>query len=83
MFHATPLRKDVSGQNPGVYISSHGAGIWKAEAVEAELNAIVEDGLPEDDETRPLHIDIGAVFIAIVSVSQMPDVAAQTAREMR
>jgi hypothetical protein len=85
MFHATPLRKDVSMAKTLAFTFPRMAqGIRQAEGVGAELSAIVEDGLPEGDETIRFAREIlEQQSIAIVSMSQMPDVAAQAAREMR
>ncbi len=85
MFHATPLRKDVSMAKTLAFTFPRMAqGIREAENAQAELTAIVEDGLPEHDETIRFAREIlEQQAIVIASVSQLPDLAATAAREMR
>jgi hypothetical protein len=84
LFHAVSLQNDVNAAKILAFTFPQMAeGIRNAQRKQAQLTAVVEDGLPEDDdaihyarETLTRHA------IVIASVAQMPEIARTAAREL-
>jgi hypothetical protein len=84
MFHATSLRNDVNTAKVLAFTFPRLAeGIMKAEGRQAELTAVVEDDLNRSDETIGFAFDIlEQQAIHIATLREMPDIAAQAAKEI-
>lgn len=84
LFHAVALQGDVNTAKVLAFSFPQMAeGIRVAQRKQAQLTAVVEDGLPEDDtavhyarETLTQHA------IMVATVAQMPDIARTAAREL-
>jgi hypothetical protein len=84
MFHATALRNDVNTAKVLAFTFPRLAeGILRAEGRKAELTAVVEDDLHRTDEGIGFAFEIlEQQAIRIATLREMPDIAAQAAREM-
>lgn len=84
LFHAVSLGADANAAKILAFTFPQlREGIAKAEGKQAQLTAVVEDDLPADDDAVSFAREtLEQYAIGIVSVSTMPDVAAQAAREM-
>lgn len=84
MFHATPLRKDVGIAKTLAFTFPRIARqIRQAESASAELTAIVEDQLPEEDQAIRFAREIlEQQNITIAPASRLPELAAVAAREI-
>jgi hypothetical protein len=85
MFHALSLEHDVNAVKVlGFSFPRIAEGILRAQKQQAELTAIVEDGLPGEDETISFALEtLRAGEIKIASFQQLPEIAALAARELR
>ncbi len=85
MFHALSLEHDIDAAKVlGFSFPRIVEGILRTQKQQAELTAIVEDGLPGDDETISFALEtLRAGEIKIASIQQLPEIAALAARELR
>jgi len=85
MFHATPLRNEINAAKALAFTFPQLAeGLFRAEGSQAQLTAVVEDGLQREDEAIGFAIDIlESQNIQIVPLSEFRDVADSAAREIR
>ncbi|HEV2963348.1 MAG TPA: DUF3037 domain-containing protein [Candidatus Angelobacter sp.] len=83
MFHATALKNDVNTAKVLAFTYPRLAeGIMRAEGRQAELTAVVEDDLNLTDEGIRFAFEIlEQQAIHIVPIKDMPDVAAQVAKD--
>ena len=85
MFHSLALQSDVNSAKVLAYSFPHLAeGIAREEKAQAMLTAIVEDDLTRTDDAISFALEtLEQQQIQVVPVSQMPDIAAAAARELR
>jgi hypothetical protein len=84
MFHALALPGDANAAKLLAFTFPRLAeGIRKKDGKQAELTAIVEDGLQQEDESVSFALEtLGQQSISIAPLAQMATIAAQVAREM-
>lgn len=84
MFHATPLTTDVNLVKALAFTFPRMAdGIRKMEGKQAQLTAIIEDSLPEDDQNVQFAREIlESQKILIAPIAQLPQIAEIAAREI-
>jgi hypothetical protein len=84
LFHAVSLQNDVNAAKVLAFSFPQIAeGIMKAERKNAQLTAVVEDGLPDDDDgTNYARETLRKHAINIALVSQVPELARAAAREL-
>jgi hypothetical protein len=84
LFHAVSLQSDVNVAKVLAFSFPQIAeGIRVAQRKQAQLTAVVEDGLPEDDESvHYARETLRQHSIAIAPVAQMPEIARVAAREL-
>jgi hypothetical protein len=84
LFHAVTLTSDVNAAKVLAFSFPQLAqGIRKAEGKQALLTAVVEDDLPTDDETVKFAREtLEQNKISVASVSTMPTIAREAAREL-
>ncbi len=85
MFHALSLEQDVNAAKVlGFSFPRIAEGILRAQNQQAELTAVVEDGLPTDDDAINFALEtLDASEIKIASLQQMSDIANVAALELR
>jgi hypothetical protein len=84
MFHAVALPGDTNAAKLLAFTFPRLAeGIWKKDGLSAQLTAIVDDDLPQDEESVSFSLDtLAQQDIAVAPLAQMPGIAMQAAREM-
>ena len=83
MFHATPLRTDVTTAKVLAFsYPDLAAGIQRMEKAQSQLTAIIEDDLERDDQILFALGTLEHAGVQVAPVSNLPDLAAQAAREM-
>lgn len=84
LFHAVSLAADVNAAKILAFTFPQlAAGIRQAEGKQAQLTAVVDDDLPADDDAVSFAREtLEHQAINIASVSRMPAIAAQAAREL-
>jgi len=84
LFHAVSLQSDVNVAKVLAFSFPQIAeGIRVAQGKQTQLTAVVEDGLPEDDEAvHYARETLSQHSIAIVPVIQMPEIARTAAQEL-
>lgn len=84
LFHAVSLIADVNAAKVLAFTFPQlEAGIRQAEGKQAQLTAVVEDDLPADDESVSFaRATLEENAIHIVGASEMPQIAAEAAREL-
>ena len=85
MFHSLALQSDVNSAKVLAFSFPRLAeGIAREEKAQARLTAIVEDDLTRSDDAISFALEtLEQQQIQIVQVSQMPEIAATAARELR
>ncbi len=84
LFHAVSLATDVNAAKVLAFsFPLIAEGIRSTQSKQAQLTAIIEDGLPEDDEAvQYAQETLKRHAILIAPVAQMPDIARRAAREL-
>jgi hypothetical protein len=84
LFHAVTLSSDVNAAKVLAFSFPQLAqGIRKAEGKQAQLTAIVEEGLPKDDESVSFaRATLEQNAIRIAPMNMMPQIAREAAREL-
>ena len=85
MFHSLALQSDVNSAKVLAFSFPRLAeGIAREEKAQARLTAIVEDDLTRSDDAIRFALEtLEQQQIQIVQVSQLPEIAAKAARELR
>ena len=84
MFHALSLEHDIDAAKVlGFSFPRMAEGILRTQKQQAELTAIVEDGLPTEDDGINFGLEIlAASEIKIASLQELPQIANVAAREL-
>jgi hypothetical protein len=84
MFHALSLEHDIdTAKVLGFSFPRMAEGILRKQKQQAELTAIVEDGLPTEDDGINFALEIlAASEIKIATMQQLPAIANTAAREL-
>jgi hypothetical protein len=87
MFHALALPADATAVNAAKLLAfsfPHLAeGIRKKENKQAQLTAVVEDGLQREEESISFALEtLEQQKVEVATLSQMPQIAALAAREL-
>jgi hypothetical protein len=85
MFHALSLEHDVNAAKVlGFSFPRMAEGLLRTQNHQAELTAIVEDGLPAEDDAINFALEtLRAGAITVASIQQLPQLADQAARDLR
>lgn len=88
MFHALGLTSDAGGVNAAKVLAfsfpSLADGIRSKEGKQAQLTAVIEDGLPRDDEQVAFALEtLARQEIKVAPLARMAELAALAARDMR
>jgi hypothetical protein len=84
MFHALALPGDINGAKLMAFTYPRLAeGILKKDGMRAQLTAVVDDHLPQDEESVSFALDtLAQSEISVEPVAQMAGIAMRAAREM-
>jgi len=83
MFHATSLKSDVNAAKILAFSYPEiAAGMRKKEGTQAQLTAIVEDGLEKDDQVSYALETLERYRIQVATISDLPNLAVTAAREL-
>ena len=85
MFHATPLRSEINAAKALAFTFPQLVeGLRRAEGAQAQLTAIVEDGLQRENEAIVFAMEVlQGQNIKIASLADLPQIAELAAREIR
>jgi hypothetical protein len=85
MFHALSLEHEVNAAKVlGFSFPRMAEGLLRTQNHQAELTAIVEDGLPAEDDAINFALEtLRAGAITVASIQQLPQLADQAARDLR
>ena len=85
MFHSLALQSDVNSAKVLAFSFPRLAeGIAREEKAQAKLTAIVEDDLTRTDDAISFALEtLEQQQIAVIPLSQVPEIAATAARELR
>jgi hypothetical protein len=83
MFQATPLRTEITAAKVLAFSYPElAAGIQRIEGAQAQLTAIVEDGLEKNEQIEFARETLDRAGIQVAMISDLSDLAQQAAKEM-